>query len=47
MIKKVSKKDKQKMLNVVQREMKLASRVASLAKYGLLDECKKNNRMHN
>ena len=47
MIEKLSKRDKHKILNIVQQEMKLASGVASLVKYGLLEGCKKNNRISN
>ena len=41
MIEKLSNRDKHKILNVVQQEMKLVSGVASLVKYGLLDGCKR------
>ena len=47
MIEKLSKRDKHKILNVVQQEMKLVSGVASLVKYGLLDGCKKSNHISN
>ena len=47
MIEKLNKRDKHKMLNVVQQEMKLVSDLESLVKYGLLDGCKKNDHISN